>query len=42
MAAETMYREQDRYAEQVSALLEEQGLLSDEDSREMKRFLRGW
>ncbi len=34
------YRETDLYAEQVSALLAEHGLITEEE--EMKRFLRGW
>ncbi len=42
MAAAAIYSEQDRYAERVSGLLHDQGLLTDEDERELKRFLRGW
>lgn len=36
------YREQDLYAEQVSAILQDHGLVNEEDGRELKRFLRGW
>lgn len=32
--------EQDVYAEQVTAILTEQGLVADEE--EVKRYLRGW
>jgi hypothetical protein len=42
MTADAIYLEQDRYAEQVSRLLAEQGLISEEDETQMKRFLRGW
>jgi hypothetical protein len=36
------YSERDRYAETVSRLLSEQGLIPEEEEREMTRFLRGW
>jgi hypothetical protein len=42
MAADTIYQEQDRYAEEVSSALSEQGLVSEEEAQELKRFLRGW
>ncbi len=42
MSADTMLQEQDIYAEQVSRLLTEQGLLDERGEQEMRRFLRGW
>lgn len=42
MSADTMMQEQDIYAEQVSRILTDHGLLQDEEEREMKQFLRGW
>lgn len=42
MDATSMYREQDRYADDVSAILAEQGLLEEESEKELKRWLRGW
>ena len=42
MTAEAAYLEQDIYAEQVSRLLREQGLILEEDEAPMRRMLRGW
>jgi|GEM_PF-3427734 len=42
MVSATMYREQDIYADDVSRILTEQGLLEEDSREEMKRFLRGW
>jgi hypothetical protein len=42
MTADAIYQEQDQYAEEVSAALSAQGIVSDEEAAELKRFLRGW
>ncbi len=42
MSAGTAYQEQDIYAEQVSRILCEQGLILEEEEAQMRRLLRGW
>ena len=36
----SVYTDQDKYADDVSSLLGQQGLISDEE--ELKHYLRGW
>lgn len=42
MDSDVMYREMDEYAEQVTMLLMEKGLVEEEESKHFRRFLRGW
>ncbi len=34
--------DRDRYAEDVSRLLDEHGLLIDDEAEGLKRYIRGW
>ncbi len=42
MATGAIYQDEDRHAQHVSDMLAEHGLVSDEEAREMRHFLRGW
>jgi len=42
MTTDAIYQEEDTYAEHVSDMLAEHGLVSDEEARQMRTFLRGW
>jgi uncharacterized protein YutE (UPF0331/DUF86 family) len=42
MTAETIYQDQDRYADNISTLLHASGIVTEDEQEEMKHYLQGW